>query len=79
MADSFLIPGFDVFVTPDRMEPAVRAWRERLFTRPWHPTRKYKSVVARDQQIYRMANNRLLVPRSMVEKLREAIAAANAP
>lgn len=37
-----------------RTAPRRRSWRERLFSRPWRPWRKFETVYVPDPNIYKM-------------------------
>lgn len=58
------INGFTVLVDPPRLQKSIvkRAWRERLFTRPFSPFKKTKEVevwvdILVDGQVIKSGNN----------------------
>lgn len=65
--------GYRLTLIPDQLEPARRTWGERLFTRPWRPWRRHKMVPRKDQSIYLVDRDHMLVPQSVLPQIEEAI------
>jgi hypothetical protein len=73
--------GMKIIIDETFAEPAVlvpRTWRERLFTRPWHPFTKVKAIPGEPMFFVDSYHDRLYTCRRGLAQLDRAISARNA-
>ena len=53
----------------------VRSWRERLFSRPWRPFQRTRTVVPQvpSRQVFRINSNTLVMHPEMARKMRREL------
>lgn len=72
--------GMSVVIDEKFTAPAVsvpRTWRERLFTRPWHPFTKFTAIPGEPEFFIDSYHNRLYTCRRGLDALNRAINARN--
>lgn len=54
-------------------ETVMRTWKERLFSLPWKPFTKYKTISKPNLTIYYLGNNALLMHPIMIQNYCEVL------
>lgn len=71
--------GLNVYTNPHMVEEGelyeeLRSWRERLFTRPWRPLKKTKTVIPMvpSKEVFCFPDGRTVMHPAMLEELKKA-------